>query len=277
MLQTNYNFSKLAEKFEEQFKINVVAILDKSDFSAKKEGEINIIYTRKIKDYIERGGERIKRYKSGNLYINLIDILDIAILVVKDSEKAMEFLNGNLSYLIDSSILEQRTNVSNYLQELMTKYVDSKQIVLMYLMNPINKKYSVVNVYEDVMRLCFANYIIVNNEFPRSILSSLPKPIVDKKNIKGSLHNEAFKQFVNDLVTFVIKGEYRTTDEYSIPDNIEEYMERERLYLMELCENMPDRQFNYKELEEARGIAYSVIEQVSAIKVIKSNNVNNME
>ena len=41
--------------------------------------------------------------------------------------------------------------------------------------------------------------------------------------------------------------------------------------------NMPDRQFNYKELEEARGIAYSVIEQVSAIKVIKSNNVNNME
>ena len=277
MLQTNYNFGKLAEKFEEQFKINIVAILDKSDFSAKKEGEINIIYTKKIKDYIERGSERVKRYKSGNLYINLIDILDIAILVVKDSEKAMEFLNGNLSYLIDSSILEQRLNVSNYLQELMTKYVDSKQIALMYLMNPINKKYSVVNVYEDVMRLCFANYIIVNNEFPRSILSSLPKPIVDRKNIKGSLYNEAFKQFVNDLVTFVIKGEYRTTDEYSIPDNIEEYMERERLYLIELCENMPDRQFNYKELEEARGIAYSVIEQVSAIKVIKSNNVNNME
>ena len=110
----------------------------------------------------------------------------------------------------------------------MTKYVDSKQIALMYLMNPINKKYSVVNVYEDVMRLCFANYIIVNNEFPRSILSSLPKPIVDNKNIKGSLHNEAFKQFVNDLVTFVIKGEYRTTDEYSIPDNIEEYMEYAR-------------------------------------------------
>lgn len=277
MLQTNYNFGKLAEKFEEQFKINIVAILDKSDFSAKKEGEINIIYTKKIKDYIERGGERIKRYKSGNLYINLIDILDIAILVVKDSEKAMEFLNGNLSYLIDSGILEQRLNVSNYLQELMTKYVDSKQIALMYLMNPINKKHSVVNVYEDVMRLCFANYIIVNNEFPRSILSSLPKPIVDKKNIKGSLHNEAFKQFVNDIVTFVIKGEYRTTDEYSIPDNIEEYMERERLYLTELCENMPDRQFNYRELEEARGIAYSVIEQVTAIKVVKSDKVDNME
>ena len=228
MLQTNYNFGKLAEKFEEQFKINVVAILDKSDFSAKKEGEINIIYTKKIKDYIERGSERVKRYKSGNLYINLIDILDIAIFVVKDSENTMEFLDGNLSYLIDSS-LEQRANVSNYLQELMTKYVDSKQIALMYLMNPINKKYSVVNVYEDVMRLCFANYIIVNNEFPRSILSSLPKPIVDNKNIKGSLHNEAFKQFVNDLVTFVIKGEYRTTDEYSIPDNNEEYMQRERL------------------------------------------------
>lgn len=277
MLQTNYNFGKLAEKFEEQFKINIVAILDKSDFSAKKEGEINIIYTKKIKDYIERGGERIKRYKSGNLYINLIDILDIAILVVKDSEKAMEFLNGNLSYLIDSGILEQRLNVSNYLQELMTKYVDSKQIALMYLMNPINKKHSVVNVYEDIMRLCFANYIIVNNEFPRSILSSLPKPIVDKKNIKGSLHNEAFKQFVNDIVTFVIKGEYRTTDEYSIPDNIEEYMERERLYLTELCENMPDRQFNYRELEEARGIAYSVIEQVTAIKVVKSDKVDNME
>ena len=277
MLQTNYNFGKLAEKFEEQFNINIVAILDKSDFSAKKEGEINIIYTKKIKDYIERGGERIKRYKSGNLYINLIDILDIAILVVKDSEKAMEFLNGNLSYLIDSSILEQRLNVSNYLQELMTKYVDSKKIALMYLMNPINKKHSVVNVYEDIMRLCFANYIIVNNEFPRSILSSLPKPIVDKKNIKGSLHNEAFKQFVNDLVTFVIKGDYRTTDEYSIPDNIEEYMEQERLYLTELCENMSDRQFNYKELEEVRGIAYSIIEQVNAIKVIKSNKVDNME
>lgn len=277
MLQTNYNFGKLAEKFEEQFKINIVAILDKSDFSAKKEGEINIIYTKKIKDYIERGSERVKQYKSGNLHINLIDILDIAILVVKDSEKAMEFLNGNLSYLIDSSILEQRLNVSNYLQELMTKYVDSKKIALMYLMNPINKKHSVVNVYEDVMRLCFANYIIVNNEFPRSILSSLPKPVVDNKNIKGSLHNEAFKQFVTDIVTFVIKGEYRTTDEYFIPDNIEEYMEQERLYLTELCENMPDRQFNYKELEEARGIAYSVIEQVSAIKVIQSNKVDNME
>lgn len=277
MLQTNYNFGKLAEKFEEQFKINIVAILDKSDFSAKKEGEINIIYTKKIKDYIERGSERVKRYKSGNLHINLIDILDIAISVVKDSEKAMEFLNGNLSYLIDSSILEQRLNVSNYLQELMTKYVDSKQIALMYLMNPISKKHSVVNVYEDVMRLCFANYIIVNNEFPRSILSSLPKPVVDKKNIKGSLHNEAFKQFVTDIVTFVIKGEYRTTDEYFIPDNIEEYMEQERLYLRELCENMSDRQFNYKDLEEARGIAYSVIEQVNAIKVIKSNKVDNME
>lgn len=277
MLQTNYNFGKLAEKFEEQFKINIVAILDKSDFSAKKEGEINIIYTKKIKDYIERGSERVKRYKSGNLHINLIDILDIAISVVKDSEKAMEFLNGNLSYLIDSSILEQRLNVSNYLQELMTKYVDSKQIALMYLMNPISKKHSVVNVYEDVMRLCFANYIIVNNEFPRSILSSLPKPVVDKKNIKGSLHNEAFKQFVTDIVTFVIKGEYRTTDEYFIPDNIEEYMEQERLYLRELCENMSDKQFNYKDLEEARGIAYSVIEQVNAIKVIKSNKVDNME
>lgn len=277
MLQTNYNFGKLAEKFEEQFKINIVAILDKSDFSAKKEGEINIIYTKKIKDYIERGSERVKQYKSGNLHINLIDILDIAILVVKDSEKAMEFLNGNLSYLIDSSILEQRLNVSNYLQELMTKYVDSKKIALMYLMNPINKKHSVVNVYDDVMRLCFANYIIVNNEFPRSILSSLPKPVVDKKNVKGSLHNEAFKQFVTDIVTFVIKGEYRTTDEYFIPDNIEEYMEQERLYLTELCENMSDRQFNYKELEEARGIAYSVIEQVNAIKVIKSNKVDNME
>lgn len=277
MLQTNYNFGKLAEKFEEQFKINIVAILDKSDFSAKKEGEINIIYTKKIKDYIERGSERVKRYKSGTLHINLIDILDIAISVVKDSEKAMEFLNGNLSYLIDSSILEQRVNVSNYLQELMTKYVDSKQIVLMYLMNPISKKHSVVNVYEDVMRLCFANYIIVNNEFPRSILSSLPKPVVDKKNIKGSLHNEAFKQFVTDIVTFVIKGEYRTTDEYFIPDNIEEYMKQERLYLTELCENMSDRQFNYKDLEEARGIAYSVIEQVNAIKVIKSNKVDNME
>ena len=277
MLQTNYNFGKLAEKFEEQFKINIVAILDKSDFSAKKEGEINIIYTKKIKDYIERGSECVKRYKSGNLHINLIDILDIAILVVKDSEKAMEFLNGNLSYLIDSGILEQRLNVSNYLQELMTKYVDSKQIALMYLMNPISKKHSVVNVYEDVMRLCFANYIIVNNEFPRSILSSLPKPVVDKKNIKGSLHNEAFKQFVTDIVTFVIKGEYRTTDEYFIPDNIEEYMEQERLYLTELCENMSDRQFNYKDLEEARGIAYSVIEQMNAIKVIKSNKVDNME
>lgn len=274
MLSTNYNYLKMAKKFEEQFNINVVAILDKSDYSAKKEGEINIIYSKKIKDYIERGSERPKRYKSGDLYVNLVDILDISISVVKDSEKAMEFLNGNIVYILDSEILQRKEKVFDLLKKISSKYVDSKQISLMYLMNPIASKNSVANVYNDVMRLCFANNIIVNNVFPRSILSSLPSTVIDKRDVKGSLHNELFKEFVNNLVSFVIKGEYRITDTYDIPDVISEYMENERLYLITLAENMEDRKFTYKELEEARNIAYSIIEQVTAIKLMTEDNGN---
>ena len=144
----------------------------------------------------------------------------------------------------------------------------------MYLMKPIASKNSVVNVYNDVMRLCFANNIIVNNVFPRSILSSLPSPVVDKRDVKGSLHNELFKEFVNNLVSFVIKGEYRISDAYDIPDVISEYMENERLYLITLAENMEDRKFTYKELEESRNIAYSIIEQITAIKLMVKDEEN---
>lgn len=274
MLSTNYNYLKMAKKFEEQFDINVIAILDKSDYSAKKEGEINIVYCKKIKDYIERGSERPKRYKSGDLHVNLVDILDISITVVKDSEKGMEFLNGNIVYVINSEILSQEEKVFDLLKKISTRYVDSKQISLMYLMNPISSKNSVVNVYNDVMRLCFANNIIVNKVFPRSILSSLPAPVVNKRDVKGSLHNEHFKEFVNNLVSFVIKGEYRITDTYDVPDTISEYIENERLYLINLAENMEDRKFTYKELEEARNIAYSIIEQVTAIKLMTKDEEN---
>lgn len=274
MLSTNYNYLKMAKKFEEQFDINVIAILDKSDYSAKKEGEINIIYCKKMKDYIERGSERPKRYKSGDLHVNLVDILDISITVVKDSEKGMEFLNGNIVYVINSEILSQEEKVFDLLKKISSRYVDSKQISLMYLMNPISSKNSVVNIYNDVMRICFANNIIVNNVFPRSILSSLPSPVVDKRDVKGSLYNELFKEFVNNLVSFVIKGEYRITDTYDVPDTISEYMENERLYLINLAENMEDRKFTYKELEEARSIAYSIIEQVTAIKLMTKDEEN---
>ena len=45
MLNTSYNFKKLAENFNRKFNISVIAILDRSNETALKEGLINVIYS----------------------------------------------------------------------------------------------------------------------------------------------------------------------------------------------------------------------------------------
>ena len=265
MLNTNYNFKKLAENFNKKFNISVIAILDRSNETALKEGLINVIYSKGIGDYIESGSSRPKKIKSGELHINFVDILDVLLLLLKNSETAMEYLHGNVVYSLKNDVYD----IDSEIKELSDKYMNVKDVCLGYLEPAVLRRKDVASIYNDVVRLCYANYIMCYGKFPDSVISSLPVPVVDK-NFIGGLHNESFKSCVNSLVRFVIAGEYDVSDEYSVPDDILEYMLRERLSFLSQLESLEDmKTFTYDNLTNVRNMAYSIIEKVTVINYSK--------
>lgn len=265
MVNTSYNFKKLAENFNKKFNISVIAILDRSNETALKEGLINVIYSKGIGDYIESGSSRPKRLKSGELHINFVDILDVSVLLLKNSETAMEYLHGNVVYSLKNDVYD----IASEIKELSDKYMNIKDVCLGYLEPAVLRRKDIASIYDDVVRLCYANYIMCYGKFPDSVISSLPAPVVDK-NFIGGLHNESFKSFVNSLVRFVILGDYDIADEYPVPDDVSEYMARERLSFLSQVESFEDvKTFTYDNLTNVRNMAYSIIEKAVIINSSK--------
>lgn len=265
MLTASYNFKKLAENFNKKFNISVIAIFDRSNETALKEGLINVIYSKGIGDYIESGSSRPKRLKSGELHINFVDILDVSVILLKNSETAMEYLHGNVVYSLKNDVYD----IAPEIKKLSDKYMNVKDVCLGCLELPVLRRKDIASIYADVVRLCYANYIMCYGKFPDSVISSLPAPVIDK-NFIGGLHNESFKSFVNSLVRFVIAGEYEDSDEYPVPDDVSEYMARERLSFLSQVENFEDMKiFTYDNLTNVRNVAYSIIEKVTVINYSK--------
>lgn len=270
MLTASYNFKKLAENFNKKFNISVIAILDRSNETALKEGLINVIYSKGIRDYIESGSSRPKRLKSGELHINFVDILDVSVLLLKNSETAMGYLHGNVVYSLKNDVYD----IAPEIKKLSDNYMNIKDVCLGYLEPAVLRRKDIASIYDDIVRLCYANYIMCYGKFPDSVISSLPVPVVDK-NFIGGLHNESFKSFVNSLVRFVIAGEYDIADKYPVPDDVSEYMVRERLSFLSQVENFDDvKTFTYDNLTNVRNMAYSIIEKVTVINYSKDVVVN---
>lgn len=265
MLTASYNFKKLAENFNKKFNISVIAILDRSNETALKEGLINVIYSKGIGDYIESGSSRPKRLKSGELHINFVDILDVSVFLLKNPETAMGYLHGNAVYSLKNDVCD----IAIEIKKLSDNYMNIKDVCLGYLELPVLRRKDIASIYADVVRLCYANYIMCYGKFPDSVISSLPAPVVDK-NFIGGLHNESFKSFVNSLVRFVIAGDYDVSDEYPVPDDVFEYMARERLSFLSQVESLEDMKiFTYDNLTNVRNISYSIIEKAVFINASK--------
>ena len=74
---------------------------------------------------------------------------------------------------------------------------------------------------------------------------------------------------------FVIAGEYNVSDEYPVPDDVSEYMLRERLSFLSKVETFEDmKTFTYDNLTNVRNMAYSIIEKVVIINASKDVIVN---